>query len=121
MLMAVLERKRELGMLMSVGLNKTKIFMMILFETIFISLISLPVGITLSYLMISYYGQVGIDLSIVSEGLEAFGMKSMVYTHLPNDYYFKITILTLFVTLISSLFPARRALKLDPAEAVRSL
>ena len=71
--------------------------------------------------MISYFGQVGIDLSIVSEGLESFGMKSTVYTNLPFDYYVKITILTLFVTLISSLFPARRALKLDPAEAVRSL
>jgi len=121
MLMAVLERKRELGMLMSVGLNKTKVFLMILFETIFISCISLPLGILLSYLMISYYGQVGIDLSIVSKGLEAFGMKSMVFTDLPIDYYFRITILTLFVTLISSLFPARRALKLDPAEAIRSL
>ena len=121
MLMAVLERKRELGMLMSVGLNKTKIFLMILFETIFISFISLPVGIVLSYLMISYYGRVGIDLSIVSQGLESFGMNSMVYTNLPSDYYFKITILTLFVTLVSSLFPARRALKLDPAVAVRSL
>ena len=121
MLMAVLERKRELGMLMSVGLNKSKIFFMILFETIFISLIALPAGILLSYLMISYYGQIGIDLSIVSEGLDAFGMKSMVYTSLPLNYYIMITILTLFVTLISSLFPARRALKLDPAEAIKSL
>lgn len=121
MLMAVLERKRELGMLMSVGLNRTKIFLMIIFETIFISCISLPLGLFLSFTMISFYGQKGIDLSIVSKGLEAFGMKSMVYTDLPFDYYIKITILTLFVTLISSLFPARRALKLDPAEAVRSL
>tara|TARA_Y100000768_G_scaffold372074_1_gene339397 strand:- start:2088 stop:3308 length:1221 start_codon:yes stop_codon:yes gene_type:complete len=121
MLMAVLERKRELGMLMSVGLNKSKIFLMILFETIFISLIALPVGILLSYLMISYYGQIGIDLSIVSEGLDAFGMKSMVYTSLPLNYYIMITILTLFVTLISSLFPARRALKLNPAQAIKSL
>ena len=121
MLMAVLERKRELGMLMSVGLNKSKIFFMILFETIFISFIALPIGILLSYFMISYYGQIGIDLSIVSEGLDAFGMKSMVYTSLPFSYYLMITILTLFVTLISSLFPARRALKLDPAQAVKSL
>ena len=121
MLMAVLERKRELGMLMSVGLNKSKIFFMILFETIFISLIALPTGILLSYLMISYYGQIGIDLSIVSEGLDAFGMKSMVYTSLPLSYYIMITILTLFVSLISSLFPARRALKLDPAQAIKSL
>ena len=121
MLMAVLERKRELGMLMSVGLNRTKIFLMILFETIFISCVALPIGISMSYLMISYFGQVGIDLSIFAEGLEAFGWKSMLYTKLPFNYYVNITILTLFVTFISSLFPARRALKLDPAEAVRSL
>ena len=121
MLMAVLERKRELGMLMSVGLNKTKIFLMILFETIFISFIALPIGILLSYIMISYYGKIGIDLSIVSKGLDSFGMKSMVYTSLPMRYYVMITFLTLTVTLISSLFPARRALKLDPAQAVKSL
>ena len=121
MLMAVLERKRELGMLMSVGLNKTKIFLMILFETIFISFIALPIGILLSYIMISYYGKIGIDLSIVSKGLDSFGMKSMVYTSLPMSYYIMITFLTLTVTLISSLFPARRALKLDPAQAVKSL
>ncbi|MBN09698.1 MAG: hypothetical protein CMC79_04935 [Flavobacteriaceae bacterium] len=121
MLMAVLERKRELGMLMSVGLNRSKVFLMIVIETIFISFVSLPIGIILAYLMISYYGQVGIDLSIVSEGLEAFGMKSILYTKLQGDYYILITILTVFVTLISSLLPARRALKLDPAEAVRSL
>ena len=121
MLMAVLERKRELGMLMSVGLNKTKIFLMILFETIFISFIALPIGILLSYIMISYYGKIGIDLSIVSKGLDSFGMKSMVYTSLPMGYYIMITFLTLTVTLISSLFPARRALKLDPAQAVKSL
>ena len=40
MLMAVLERKKELGMLMSVGLNKRKVFFMVVFETLFISLVA---------------------------------------------------------------------------------
>jgi len=121
MLMAVLERKRELGMLMSVGMNKLKIFLMILFETIFISMIATPVGIALSYWIISYFGEHGIDLSIVGKGLENFGVGAIVYTYLPSNLYVNISILTLFVAFISSLLPARRALKLDPAEAVRSL
>jgi len=121
MLMAVLERKNELGMLMSIGLNKSRIFLMIMFETLFISLVSVPIGIVLSYLMISYFGEIGIDLSIVGKGLESFGIKTRLYTNLPFDYYYIVTILTLFVTFLSSLFPARRALKLDPAEAVRSI
>ena len=41
MLMAILERKRELGVLMSVGLNKSKIFLMIALETLFISIAEL--------------------------------------------------------------------------------
>jgi ABC-type lipoprotein release transport system permease subunit len=40
---------------------------------------------------------------------------------LSYDNYINITILTLIVTFFSSLIPARRALKLNPAEAVRAL
>ena len=121
MLMAILERKRELGVLMSVGLNKSNIFLMIAMETLFISIVSVPLGVFLSYLTISYFGDVGIDLSMVEEGLEQFGMGTRLYTELYLDYYINITLLTFLLTFISSLFPARRALKLEPAVAVRSI
>jgi ABC-type antimicrobial peptide transport system permease subunit len=121
MLMAVLERKKELGMLMSVGLNKRKVFLMVVLETIFISLVAAPLGIILSYLLISYFGTHGIDLSAVGEGLEELGIGTRVYTKLSIANYISISILTLVVTFLSSLIPARRALKLNPAEAVRAL
>jgi ABC-type lipoprotein release transport system permease subunit len=121
MLMAVLERKRELGMLMSVGMNKTRVFLMILLETLFISSIATPVGIVLSYWIIVHFGEHGIDLSVVGKGLENFGIGHRVYTSLPVTLYFNISVMTLIITFISSLFPARRALKLDPAEAVRAI
>ena len=121
MLMAVLERKKELGMLMSVGLNKKKVFLMVVLETIFISLVAAPLGIILSYLFISHFGTHGIDLSAVSEGLEELGIGTRVYTTLSFANYISISILTLVVTFLSSLIPARRALKLNPAEAVRAL
>ena len=121
MLMAILERKRELGVLMSVGLNKPKIFLMIALETLFISLVSVPLGVFISYMSISYFGDVGIDLSMVEKGLEQFGMGTRLYTELYLDYYINITLLTFLLTFISSLFPARRALRLEPAVAVRSI
>jgi len=121
MLMAVLERKRELGMLMSVGMNKRKVFVMILFETLFISIIAAPIGIALSYAIIVHFGEHGIDLSVVGKGMENFGIGSRVYTYLPANLYVNICVMTLVVTFLSSLLPARRALKLDPAEAVRAL
>ena len=121
MLMAVLERKRELGMLMSVGMNKRKVFLMVIFETLFISCVATPTGILISYLMISYFGTHGIDLSAVGEGLEELGIGTKVYTQLATEHYLNISLLTFFLTFLSSIIPARRALKLDPAEAVRAL
>ena len=108
-------------MLMSVGLNKRKVFSMVVFETLFISLVAAPIGIFLSYSFISYFGIHGIDLSSVGEGLEELGIGTRVFTKLSLNNYINVTILTLVVTFFSSLIPSRRALKLNPAEAVRAL
>lgn len=121
MLMAILERKRELGMLLSVGMDKRKIFSMILFETVFLALIATPIGMLSSILSISYFGKYGIDLSSVAAGLESLGIGAKIYTNLPTVLYFNITLMTLIVAFISALVPARRALKLKPAEAVKAL
>jgi len=121
MLMAVLERKKELGMLMAVGMKKQKVFAMITFETVFLTMIAAPLGLLLSYFSIEYYATHGIDLSMFSSGLESLGIGATMYTYLPKDMYVKVTLLTLAVAFISSLFPARRALKLNPAEAIKSL
>lgn len=119
MLMAILERKHELGMLISVGMNKRIVFSMILLETLFLTLIATPIGMLLSYWSINYFGKKGIDLSSVAEGLESLGIGSRIYTELPTDLYISITVMTLLVALLSAIIPARRALKLNPAEAVK--
>ena len=121
MLMAVLERKKELGMLMSVGMNKSRIFSMITLETLFISALATPIGMLLSFWTISYFGEVGIDLSVVAKGLESLGIGTRIYTFLPRQLYINITFLSLLVTFVSALFPARRALKLNPVEAIKAL
>ncbi len=121
MLMAILERKRELGMLLSVGMNKRKVFSMIILETIFLACIATPIGILLSYWTIQYYGNYGIDLSIVAKGLESLGMGSRIFTKLPLSMYINITLMTLVVALLSAIIPARKALKLKPAEAVKAI
>ena len=45
MLMAVLERVKELGMLMAVGMNKIRVFIMIMLETLFLALTGCVIGI----------------------------------------------------------------------------
>ena len=114
MLMAILERKKEIGMLMSIGMNRYKIFMMISFETIFLSLVALPVGLFSSYLIVEYYSVVGIDLSIVEAGLENFGVGTRLYFKVPNQEYFIVSLMVFIISLISSIFPSIRALNINP-------
>ncbi len=118
MLMAVLERKKELGMLKAIGMNNRRIFTMITLETVFIAAIATPIGMLLSYAVIRYYAKQGIDLSAVAEGLNSLGVGSRIFTSLPAKEYWTITLMTLIVAFLASLFPARRALKLKPTEAI---
>ena len=121
MLMAVLERKKEIGMLMSIGMTKIYIFLMICFETVFLSLVSIPFALLITYFTVDYFSVVGIDLSVVASGLENFGVGSMFYLKLPSEYYINLSMLVIFISFISSIFPAIRALKINPAEATKSI
>ncbi|MEL6672449.1 MAG: FtsX-like permease family protein [Bacteroidota bacterium] len=121
MLMAILERTRELGMLMSIGMNRIKIFLMVLLETTFMCMVGGPIGILLGYMLVSIFNRVGIDLSAFSEGMGSFDISSQVYTYVPAEWYWQIGLMVIITAFIASLYPARRALKLKPAEAVRAI
>ena len=121
MLMAILERKKEIGMLMSIGMNRYKIFLMICFETTFLSMIALPFGLISSYLIVEYYSVVGIDLSIVEAGLENFGVGTRLYLKVPQEQYVVVSIMVFMISIISSIFPSLRALKINPVEATKTI
>ena len=121
MLMAVLERVREIGMLMAIGMNKTKIFLMILLETVMLMMTGAVIGLILSYFIIWFFSVHGIDLSSLSKGLSGFGFSTMVYPFLENSAYVKIVIMVVITGFLSSLVPSKRALKLNPSEAIRKL
>jgi ABC-type lipoprotein release transport system permease subunit len=121
MLMAVLERKRELGMLLSVGMNKQKVFVMIMLETVLLAMIGGPAGILAAYQTINYYHKEGIDLSAFAKGLENVDISPIVYTDLDPFYYWNIGGLVMLTALLASIYPSIKALKLKPAEAVRAI
>lgn len=120
MLMIVLERIRELGMLLAIGMNKLRIFKMIMYETILLSLTGGIIGMIISYLAIAYFGNNGIRLSGASKGMEAIGFNPMVYPYVKFGFYIALTIMVIATGIFSSMYPAKKALKLNPAEAVRS-
>jgi putative ABC transport system permease protein len=119
MMMAVLERTREIGMLLALGMNKFKIFVMILLETFFLILAGCPIGILLAFATIAISQKTGIDLSQFSQTYSSFGYNSIIYPSLTARQFGIVVLLVLITALFSALFPARRALKLNPAESLK--
>lgn len=121
MLMAVLERIRELGMLMAVGMSKARVYIMILVETVFLGLVGAPLGLFVGWATIAYYETNGVDLSSYSEGLESFGYSSILYPYLDNSVYLIVTIGVLVTAVLAALYPAYKAVKLRPVEALHKI
>lgn len=119
MLMAVLERTKELGMLMAIGMNKLRVFMMILLETVMLSLFGGVCGILLGWLLNLYFGIRGIDLGAWATAYKSMGFDTLVYTKLPVSVSMEIAVMVIVTGILASIYPALKALKLKPAEAVR--
>ena len=122
MLMAVLERVREIGVLMAIGMNKLRVFIMIFLETFFIIGLAAPVGLLFAYLTINYLGTHGMDLTgIYDESYSAFGFKTIIYPQLAGVYYVRILIMVAITALLASLYPAYTAIRLDPVQAIKKI
>ncbi len=121
MLMAVLERVRELGMLMAIGMNRRRVFLMVMLETLFLGLTAMPVGIGLVVITLKIFEKTGIDLSIFSEGLREFGMSEVVYPDPVPSIYLQVAFAVFLTAFIGAIYPAWKAIRLKPVEALTKI
>lgn len=121
MLMVVLERIKELGMLMAIGMNKLRIYLMILLETILLSLLGVPLGMLLGYATVHYFGQRGINLSTYSQAMREFAMSATLYPQLEWKDYLTLACGVLVTAILGAVYPAWKATRLNPVEAIHTI
>ena len=121
MLMAVLERTKELGMLMAVGMGKVRIFFMIVLETLLLGIIGAPLGLLAGWATVQLTNRKGIDLSSFAEGAERFGMQTHIRPFMENELYIQLMAAVFITALLASIYPAIRAIRLRPIEAIRKI
>jgi ABC-type lipoprotein release transport system permease subunit len=120
MLMAILERVREVGMLVALGMSKVRLFFLILSETIFLTLAGSPFGLLFAWLAITYFNRKGMDLSGMGEEMmSSFGFVNVIYPEFPFDKVMEMLLIVVVTAILSSLFPAIKAMRLRPVEALR--
>lgn len=120
MLMAILERRRETGMMMALGMNQFKVFSVILLETVFLTFAGLPVGLLLAWGLSLYTGSYGINISsFAKEAMSSFGYGSIIYPEFPLQYVSEVLLIVIVTALLSAIFPAIKALSMPPVEALK--
>lgn len=120
MLMAILERTREIGMMIALGMNRIRVFFLVVTETVFLVLTGVPFGFLLAYSFITWFGKHGIDLTAISgKALARFGYSNVIYTDLPINSYLQVLLLVSVAAILSSILPALKALKLNPAQTIK--
>lgn len=120
MLMAILERTKEIGMMLALGTNRIKIFFLVLLETFILTFAGTPIGIFSAWGTISYFQKKGLDLSgMGNEMMNSFGFGSIIYPEFPADKILDVFLIVFFTALISCLFPALKAVRLQPVEALK--
>jgi len=120
MLMVVLERVKELGMLMAVGMNKLRIFMMILLESVFLTITGGIIGVRAGILICKYFGTHAIDLSAWAEAYAELGYDPFVYTVMDWGLIRNVVVMVIVTGIVAALYPAYKALQQDPSEALRT-
>jgi putative ABC transport system permease protein len=120
MLMVVLERTKELGMLAAIGMNKAKIFSMIMLESVFLSILGGVAGMFIGWITILLTARNGINFLQYAEGMEAFGYSAHIFPEVNAIFFFMMTVMVIVTGILSSVYPAMKALKLNPVEAIRT-
>ncbi|MFC1726242.1 ABC transporter permease [candidate division KSB1 bacterium] len=120
MLMSVFERKKEIGTLMALGMKNREILGMILGEGVFIGVFGGIIGSVLGGL-ISYYLKVhGMSLDAWSEMSMNMPFKGTLYGEFSMSFIIIVFIISVAVAVLSSIYPAVKVTKFQPAEILDS-
>lgn len=118
MLMSVLDRVREFGVLMAVGMKRKHIYLMITIETLFLSVTGAVSGVLLGAATVAWWGHAGINLAWFAEGLSKYGISSHLFPVVHTTMYATLGLMVLLTACIAAVYPALKAIRLNPAVAL---
>ncbi len=117
LVMAVFERVREIGLMLALGMKPSSILSQIIIESMLLLTLGLTIGNVLAWATVVPL-QDGIDVSVVSEGMEMWGASSMLYPKLYASDMMLASGVVLLLGFFASLSPAWRASRYEPVEAI---
>ncbi|MEP5766023.1 MAG: FtsX-like permease family protein [Halieaceae bacterium] len=115
---AVMERVRELGMLRAIGMQPGLVILQVVIESLMIVILGVALGISLGVFFVQQLAD-GIDLSQWAAGIEGYYMSTLLIPSLLLSDLLLVAALSLLFGLLASVWPAWRAVQVQPLEAMR--
>jgi len=117
--MAVAERTRELGVMMAIGMKPGAVRGMIFRETTLLLALGIGIGAVLSAAVYAVWARYGLDLSRFAGGMELAGLSARVYPAMDALGIAGTSAMVSVLSWLAALYPAFRASRLKPVEALR--
>jgi len=118
-LMSVLERKRELSMLMAIGMNRKKVMQLIMTESTILTMLGGFAGMIIGLIAVLITRKTGVDVSATFGSYQQLGISTLVRPLLTGTQFIIIAIMVILTGILSAIFPARTAVKMNPVEGIR--
>jgi len=120
-MMMTTERIREFGVMVAVGMQKFKLGLVVLLETLLMGFMGIILGSGLSMPVIYHFYLNPIRLTgDAAASIETFGVEPILPFAWESSFYFNQALVVLVITLITALYPFFKVIKLEPVKALKS-
>lgn len=121
-LMAVLERTREFGIMLALGTSQSLLFRLVLAEAALLGAAGLLLGNAVGLGATAAFGRIGINLGAFAAGLRTMpGLEDVIYPVVRAERSLFISVMVFVIALLMALYPALRAATLEPVAAIRGI
>jgi putative ABC transport system permease protein len=119
MMMVILERRKEIGILKAMGMPRREVLGLFLMEGSLLGALGSAAGVALGLALCAVFALVGMDFSSAMAGF-SWPMDNVIYTTVPLADSMPLFLLGVAVSAVMAYLPSRRAATMDPIDAIRS-
>lgn len=118
LIMSIMERFHEIGVMKSIGTRPSQVFFIVMFEALNLGAVGLVVGVAAGFLLTLFLSFTGIDLSVFMDAMRQWGAGSIIYPFMTFKDVIITTIVVELTTIIAAIYPAVKAARIKPLEAL---
>ena len=121
-LMAVIERTREFGIMLALGTGRARLLGLVLAEAMILGALGLLAGNMLGLAVAGYFARSGIDLGAFGSFVRTMpGLEDVLYPVIRFERSVMLSLLVFAIAGLTALYPAAKAALLEPVAAIRGL